>query len=110
MRPRTATTVPGGGCRGSAAAPLGAGEAESCERRARSRREARIARDEKALRQQILSIEANAHPDYGGGFRECVQALRGRTLHELLGFVREFAKLPEPLVALADSGDGVTDK
>jgi hypothetical protein len=55
-----------------------------------------IERNESALRQQIASIEANAHPDYGGGFRECVQALRGRQLHQLLSYVREHAHLPPP--------------
>ena len=56
-----------------------------------------LARDPEALRRQILSIEANAHPDYGNGFRECVEALRGRTLHDLLGHVREHARLPLPI-------------
>ena len=53
--------------------------------------------NEAALRQQIASIEANAHPDYGGGFRECVRALRGRELHQLLSYVREHARLPPPV-------------
>ena len=56
-----------------------------------------LARDDDALQQQIWSIEANAHPDYGGGFRECVAALRGRSLHELLGFVRATGRLPPAL-------------
>ena len=56
-----------------------------------------LARDEAGLQQQIVSIESNAHPDYGGGFRDAVDALRGRGLHELLGYVREHAKLPPPL-------------
>lgn len=56
-----------------------------------------LARDPNAIRAQILSIEANAHPDYGGGFRDCVEALRGRKLHELLGHVREHARLPPPM-------------
>ena len=53
-------------------------------------------RDPEALRAQILSIEASRHPDYGGGFRDCVDALKGRTLHELLSHVREHARLPPP--------------
>lgn len=56
-----------------------------------------LVHDERALSQQIASIEANAHPDYGGGFRECTAALRGRTLHELLSYVYIHARLPEPL-------------
>ena len=60
-------------------------------------------RDAKAIREQILSIEANAHPDYGGGFRECVAALRGRTLHELLYYVQEHACLP-PTIDEAGQG------
>lgn len=62
--------------------------------------------DPDAVRRQILSIEANAHPDYGGGFRDCVEALRGRTLHDLLGHVREHAKLPAPTVAPAEAPEG----
>jgi hypothetical protein len=46
------------------------------------------------IAQQLIRIEANAHPDYGGGFRDCVEALKGRSLHELLGYVREHAVLP----------------
>ena len=55
-----------------------------------------LVRDPEALRAQILSIEASKHPDYGGGFRDCVDALKGRTLHELLAHVREHARLPAP--------------
>ena len=62
----------------------------------------RAARDEAALRQQVASIEANAHPDYGGGFRDCVAALHGRSLHELLSYVRTHARLPPVLGAPAD--------
>jgi hypothetical protein len=54
-----------------------------------------------ALRQQIGAIEANAHPDYGGGFRDCVRALRGRALHDVLSHVRQHAQLPPPI----DNGD-----
>ena len=53
-----------------------------------------LAREPEALRAQVLSIEANAHPEYGGGFRDAVEALRGRTLHELLGHVRQHGTLP----------------
>ena len=61
--------------------------------------------DEMALRRQILTMEANAHPEYATGFRECVEALRGRALHELLGYVREHGRLPQPLRGLdADAG------
>ena len=56
-----------------------------------------LARDPEALRAQVLSIEANAHPDYGGGFRDCVEALHGRTLHEVLFHVRQYGMLPLPL-------------
>ena len=55
---------------------------------------AALARDVEALQLHIASIEANAHPDYGGGFRECVAALRGRSLHSLLGYVRAYSELP----------------
>ena len=61
--------------------------------------------DPDLLRRQIISIEANSHPDYGGGFRECVEALHGRTLHELLHHVREHARLPPPLLSRRDSAD-----
>jgi hypothetical protein len=62
-----------------------------------------LGHSEEGLREQILSIEANAHPDYGGGFRECVEALRGRTLHELLSHVREHARLPPPTGRTTDT-------
>ena len=64
-----------------------------------------LVHDEIALRRQILTMEANAHPEYATGFRECVEALRGRALHELLGYVREHGRLPQPLRGLdADAG------
>ena len=63
-----------------------------------------LERDADAIRAQILSIEANAHPDYGGGFRECVAALRGRTLHELLYYVQEHGCLP-PRLHVGQQGD-----
>ena len=66
--------------------------------------------DTEALRRQILSIEANAHPDYGGGFRDCVDALRGRTLHELLSHVREHARLPDPYPLDGDLDHGDLDQ
>ena len=56
-----------------------------------------LVHDESALSQQIASIEANAHPEYGGGFRDAIAALRGRTLHELLSYVHIHARLPEPV-------------
>jgi len=52
--------------------------------------------DERHLRAQIHSIEANAHPDYGGGFRACAAALRHVQLHQLLAYVREHGELPPP--------------
>ncbi len=55
---------------------------------------ANLARDERALEAQIRAIEGNDHPDYGHGFRECVQALRGRSLHALLAHVRMHGALP----------------
>ena len=62
---------------------------------------AALVHDEAALRHAIHAIEANAHPDYGNGFRECVEALRGRALHDLLGYVRQNARLPPaPGIAL----------
>lgn len=64
-----------------------------------------LANDAESMHQQIASIEANAHPDYGGGFRDCVDALRGRSLHELLAHVREHAALPLPIGALTAAGD-----
>ena len=71
-----------------------------------------LALDETALREQIASIEANAHPDYGGGFRDCVQALRGRELHQLLGHVRTHGCLPPPLPwqRLQDEAEDSTEK
>ena len=63
-----------------------------------------LARDVAAIREQIMQIEANAHPDYGGGFRDCVDALRGRTLHSLLTHVKLHAKLPPPAAAAASAG------
>ena len=62
-----------------------------------------LVRDERALRRHIASIEANAHPDYGNGFRECVAALRGRTLHQVLSHVHATARLP-PLDGGAGEG------
>jgi len=53
--------------------------------------------DQDALRKHIRSIEANTHPPYGPGFRLCVASLRGRKLHELLGYVRQYARLPPPV-------------
>ena len=65
---------------------------------------AALARDEEALQDQIASLEANAHPDYGGGFRDCVAALRGRSLHDLLGHVRAHSRLPPVLPDAATFG------
>ena len=56
-----------------------------------------LVHDEAALQRQIRSIEANAHPDYGTGFRRCIEAMRGRSLHQLLRHVREYSDLPQPL-------------
>lgn len=61
-----------------------------------------LARDEEGLRQQIVAIESNAHPDYGGGFRDAAAALRGRQLHQLLSFVREHGRLPPAAPASAE--------
>ena len=56
-------------------------------------------------------MEANAHPEYATGFRECVEALRGRALHELLGYVREHGRLPQPQRGLdADAGAMASSK
>ena len=67
-----------------------------------------LLREEAALRAQIASIEANAHPDYGGGFREAVAALKGRSLHELLGHVKRYGVLP-PSLAVDSGVDGSRD-
>ena len=48
------------------------------------------------LRRQLASIERNAHVAYGPGFRDAAVSLRGLRLHELLSYVREHARLPEP--------------
>ena len=48
------------------------------------------------LRRQLASIERNAHAAYGPGFRDAAVSLRGLRLHELLSYVREHARLPEP--------------
>lgn len=53
--------------------------------------------DEAAFRRQILSIEASAHAEYGAGFQLCVASLRGRKLHDLLGYLRRHGRLPPPL-------------
>jgi hypothetical protein len=63
-----------------------------------------LARDVEALQDQIASIEANAHPDYGGGFRDCVAALRGRSLHDVLAHVRAHSRLPPALADAATFG------
>lgn len=69
---------------------------------------AALSHDVEALQDQIASIEANAHPDYGGGFRDCVAALRGRSLHSLLGHVRAHSRLPPALpVGGEDTDDAV---
>ena len=57
-----------------------------------------LERDEAALRAEFRSLETNAHPHYGGGFRACVRSLRGREIHALLSHVREHARLPPPVV------------
>ena len=53
--------------------------------------------DEPRIRAQIRSIETNGNPAYGGGFRACVSRLRGRSLHQLLAYVREHGVLPPTL-------------
>lgn len=67
-----------------------------------------LARDPEALRGQIMAIEANAHPDYGGGFRDCVEALHGRTLHEVLFHVRQHGMLPARASAVDDARGGAS--
>ena len=70
-----------------------------------------LRRDEAHLRAQIRSIEANAHPDYGGGFRACAAALRhmpreGGQLHQLLGYVRQHGVLPPEARARVKTSSG----
>ena len=70
-----------------------------------------LRRDEAHLRAQIRSIEANAHPDYGGGFRACAAALRhmpreGGQLHQLLGHVRQHGVLPPEARARVKTSSG----
>lgn len=53
--------------------------------------------NEADLRYEIFKIESTMHTKNGKGFRVCVESLRGRKLHELLGFVRQHGTLPPPL-------------